>query len=295
MRALKLILFRAAYNLPVTAGIARGVFAKHGLEPDITYTRGSQMVTQSLLCGECDLGVLSADDVVYEVETHAADLFIFMGLHGGILQLIARPGIRSARDLKGARLGVDDPASGFALVAHRILKRLGLKPSDYETLAMGGHEPRARALGEGKIDVALSTPPFSLELLSRGFTLLARAHDHVPRYQASCGVATRAWARANPEVLRSYVRAYRESLAWTLDPANRAAGIDRLAAEFGMQSEPAGATFDALADEKDGLFPDARIDVPGIEAVLGLRVEAGLLKAPAPDPRKYCDDAWLRG
>lgn len=288
MRRLKVILFRAAYNLPVTAGIARGVFARHGLELDITYTRGSQMVTQSLLGGACDLGVLAADDVVYEVETHAADLGIFMGLHGGILQLIARPGITSARDLKGARLGVDDPASGFALVAHRILRRMGLAPSDYATLAMGGHEPRARALGEGKIDLALSTPPFSLELLERGFTLLARAHEHVPRYQASCGVATRAWARANSAALRAYVDAYRESLAWTLDPVNRAAGIDRLANEFGLAPPIAAATFDALADRDDGLYPDARIDLQGIGTVLALREEAGLLRPPLPDPAKYC-------
>src|SRR4051812_7129744 len=137
MRRLKLILFRAAYNLPVSAGIARGVFASHGLELDIVYTRGSKMVVEALLSGECDLGVLSADDVVYEVETNAADLFIFIGLHGGILQLIARPGLTAAR-LKGSRLGVDDPASGFALVAHRILDRIGLKRSDYETIAIGG-------------------------------------------------------------------------------------------------------------------------------------------------------------
>jgi ABC-type nitrate/sulfonate/bicarbonate transport system substrate-binding protein len=288
MRAVRLILFRAAYNLPVSAGIARGVFARHGLEPLVIYTRGSQMVTRSLLGGECDLGVLSADDVVYEVETHRADLFIFMGLHGGILQLIARPRVASARDLKGARLGVDDPASGFALVAHKILRRLGLQPSDYATLAMGGHEPRARALGEGRIDMALSTPPFSLELLARGFTLLARAHDHVPRYQASCGVATRAWARMHPEVLRSYIRAYRESLAWTLDPANRAAAVDRLASEFALAHELAASTFDALVEPADGLYRDARIDLPGIQTVLELRREAGLLEGPLPDPAKYC-------
>ena len=288
MRVLKVILFRAAYNLPVTAGMARGVFARHGLELDIAYTRGSQMVTQALLDGERDLGVLSADDVVYEVEAHGADLFIVMGLHGGILQLIARPGVASAKELKGARLGVDDPASGFALVAHKILRRLGLGQADYQTVAMGGHEPRARALGEGKIDVALSTPPFSLELLARGFTLLARAHDHVPRYQASCAVATRAWARANAEALRSYVRAYRESLAWTLDPANRSAGIDRLASEFALGPPLAAATFDALADPKDGLFRDARIDLPGIRTVLALREEAGLLRQPLLDPAKYC-------
>jgi ABC-type nitrate/sulfonate/bicarbonate transport system substrate-binding protein len=287
MRRLKLILFRAAYNLPVTAGSARGVFERHGLELDIVYTRGSKMVTESLLSGDCDLGVLSADDVVYEVESHASDLFIFMGLHGGILQLIARPGLTAAR-LRGARLGVDDPASGFALVAHRILGGLGLKRSDYETLAIGGHEPRAKALAEGKIDVTLSTPPFSLELIARGFTLLARAHDYLPRYQASCGVATRRWAANNRDSLQAYMRAYRESLHWTLDPSNRRALIDQLASEFALKPELAAATLEALADREDGLFADARIDRPGIEAVLALRLEAGLLKPPPPDPAKYC-------
>lgn len=292
MRRLRVILFRAAYNLPVTAGMTRGMFAKQGLELDIVYTRGSRMVTESLLGADCDLGVLAADDVIYEVETNGADLFAFMGLHAGILQLVARPGITHARELAGGRLGVDDPASGFALVAHKILERLGLKRSEYETLSMGGHEPRAKALAQGRIDAALSTPPFSLELLARGFTLLARAQDHIPRYQASCAVATRSWAHRNADALRAYVRAYLEGLRWVLDPANRAAAIDELKTEFGLQAPLAEATFDALAHPADGLFPDARIDAPGIEAVLALRVEAGLLDA-SPPASKYYDARYL--
>jgi ABC-type nitrate/sulfonate/bicarbonate transport system substrate-binding protein len=293
MRHLRVILFRAAYNLPVTAGIERGIFAKHGLELDIAYTRGSQMTSASLLSGERDIGALAADDVVYEVEAQGSDLFMFMGLHGGILQLIARPGIKHARELIGRKLGVDDPASGFALVAHKILARMGLRQSDYETVSMGGQEFRAKALAEGTIDVSISTPPFSLELMARGFTLLARAHDYVPRYQASCAVATRGWANRNADALTAYVRAYRESLKWTLDPGNRAAGISHLATEFGLTPQLAEATFDALADPTDGLYPDARIDVPGIETVLALRVEAKLLPNPPPAASKYCDARYL--
>jgi NitT/TauT family transport system substrate-binding protein len=291
MRRLKVIFFRAAYNLPVTAGVARGIFARHGLELDISYTRGSQMTSAALASGECDIGALAADDVVYEVEAHGADLFAFLGLHGGILQLVGRPGFRDAHDLAGARLGVDDPASGFALVAHKILATMGLRPSDYQTVAMGGQEFRARALAEGKIDFTLSTPPFSLELLASGYHLLARAHDYLPRYQASCAVATRRWAAKNADAITSYARAYRESLAWTFDPANRQAAIAQLAAEFKLKPALAEATFDALADREDGLFRDAHIDEPGIRAVLALRVEAGLLPDPPPDPAKYCQAA----
>jgi ABC-type nitrate/sulfonate/bicarbonate transport system substrate-binding protein len=292
MQRLRLSLFRAAYNLPVTLGLARGVFARHGLAVDIEYTRGSKMVTDGLLAGDYDLGVLSADDVVYEVETHGADLFMFMGLHGGILSLVARPGIHEARDLVGARLGVDDPASGFALVAHRILQRMHVGRGDYETVPAGGHEHRARALLDGKIDLALLTPPFTLEALARGFTVLARGRDHLPTYQASCGVATRRWARAHGADLVAYIRAYRESLAWTLAPGGRAASIAHLAEQFRLAPEAAAATYDALADPADGLAPDARVDEAGVQTVLDLRVEAGLLAAPARAPGHYLDTSY---
>src|SRR3982751_3547129 len=139
------MLFRAAYNLPVTLGMERGVFARHGLDIDLVYTRGSLMTTDSLLGGEREVGVLAADDVVYEVERRGADLFIFLGLNGGILRLMARPGVSSAHELRGGKLGVDDPASGFALIAHKILHGVGLSQADYQTVACGGHEPRAQA------------------------------------------------------------------------------------------------------------------------------------------------------
>ena len=287
------MLFRAAYNLPVTLGMERGVFARHGLDLDVAYTRGSLMTTESLLSGEREVGVLSADDVVYEVERRDAGLFVFLGLNGGILQLMGRPGISSARELVGGRLGVDDPASGFALVAHRILRGMGLSATDYETVASGGHEPRAQALRKGEIDAALVTPPFSFTLAAHGARTLARARDYLPRYLGSCAVTTRRWASANAERLRAYARAYRESLAWVLEPANRSAAVAHVAAAFGLDTPLAEQTLDALADPADGLFRDARIDVAGIRTVLDLRIEAGLLAAPRPDPSRYYDERYL--
>jgi NitT/TauT family transport system substrate-binding protein len=290
---LRVVLFRAAYNLPVTLGRARGIFARHGLDLDITYTRGSQMVTERLLAADADLGVLSADDVIYEVETHGADLVMVMGLHAGILTLMARPEIRTARDVVGKRLGVDDPASGFALVAQMLLEKIGVARGEYETVPAGGHEHRARALLDGGVDLALLTPPFTLDALARGFTVLARACEHLPVYQASAGVTTRRWARANDATLVAYIRAYRESLAWTLAPEGRAEAITHLREEFTLSPEAAAATYTALTDPADGLFRDAHIDVPGVQTAVDLRVGAGLLR---PGPRsltRYFDATYL--
>jgi ABC-type nitrate/sulfonate/bicarbonate transport system substrate-binding protein len=293
MTRVKLLLFRAAYNLPVTLGMARGVFARHGLDLEIAYTRGSQMVVDGLRAGEYDLGVLSADDVVYEVQAHGADLFMFMGLHGGILTLVGRPEIRTLRDVVGRRLGVDDPASGFALVAHRILCSAGVAQTQYATVPAGGHEHRARALLEGLIDLALLTPPFTVQAFARGFTSLARARDHLAAYQASSGVTSRRWARAHEPTLVAYIRAYRESLDWMLGPENRARAMAQLAGEFSLSPGDAEATYAALRDESDGLFADARLDGAGVRTVIDLRVDAGLLAPGARPLDRYLDAQYL--
>src|SRR5215475_6261083 len=143
LRRLNVMYFRAAYNLPITLGLEHGVFARHGLDLEITYTRGSRMSGASLVSGAQDLGALALDDVVYAVEQRHADLFAFMGYNSGTIQLMARPGILSARDLAGRTLGVDDPDSGFAFVAHKILQGMGLRRDEYETVPSGGHQHRA--------------------------------------------------------------------------------------------------------------------------------------------------------
>lgn len=294
LRSVKVIYFRAAYNLPVTLGLERGVFARHGLDLEVTYTLGSIMICDNLLSGAHDLGALAVDDVVYDVEKRKSDLFAFMGYNSGTIQLMARPAIKSARDLAGKRLGVDDPNSGFAFVAHKILQGLGLGREEYEVVPAGGHNHRAAALKEGRIDAAMIAPPFSVDLTNLGYTLLGRTLDHLPRYQGSVGVTTRRWAAQNGDTLVAYLRAYRESLQWVLDPANRDACVAHLARDFGLTAEIAGPTYDVLAKSKDGLYPDAGIDVPGIQTVLDLRVENGLLDRPTPDPAKYYDATYLR-
>jgi ABC-type nitrate/sulfonate/bicarbonate transport system substrate-binding protein len=137
-------------------------------------------------------------------------------------------------------------------------------------------------------------PPFSVALTTLGFITLGCPLDHLPRYQGSVGVTTRRWAATHSDTLVTYIRAYRESLQWTLDPANRAVAIAHLANDFTLPRAIASLTYDALADRREGLYRDADIDVPGIQTVLDLRVENGLLQAPTPRPSKYYDTSYLR-
>jgi len=293
MSAVKLMLFGTGSNVVVTAGVARGVFARHGLNLEIAYTQGSEMLCETLRTGGCDIGVLAADDVVYEVERRGLDFFLFMGIHSGLLSLIARPEITTLGDLVGRRFGVDDTASGFVLLARKILRDQGVQDAAYELVKAKGMNLRAQALQDGDIDAALLSPPFTLGLIDRGFRELARVHDDYPRYQAGCWVTTRAWAEAHDTEMLTFVRAYQESLDWTLDVKHREEAAGYLAGEFHLESDIAQRTYDALVDQRGGLFPGAAIDLPGLQTVIDMRVEAGLLPSPPPPATKYCDPRYL--
>src|SRR5215472_13401046 len=145
MSSLNLMLFGTGSNVVVTAGVARGVFSRHGLALDIKYTQGSEMLCETLRTGGCDIGVLAADDVVYEVERRGLDFFLFMGIHAGLLSLMVRPEIGSLADLAGRRFGVDDTASGFVLLARHILRDQGLAEGAYTLVKAKGMNLRADA------------------------------------------------------------------------------------------------------------------------------------------------------
>src|SRR2546422_5888356 len=90
---LRLIQFRAGYNLPVHAAIEYGIFAKYGLEIEVAYTPGSDYLIEALRSGKFEIGHPAADDVVAagarEEDKHRRDnaIFIFLWIPYGRLTL----------------------------------------------------------------------------------------------------------------------------------------------------------------------------------------------------------------
>src|SRR6266536_5236867 len=104
---LRLIQFKAGYNLPVHAGRATGIFERHGLDIEIAYTPGSLYISEALRKEEFEIGHTGADDIVADVEDFGGGpggLFLFMGLHSGLLSLVGAPGVSTVESLRGKPL-----------------------------------------------------------------------------------------------------------------------------------------------------------------------------------------------
>ena len=292
---LHLLQFRAAYNLPVHAGIAAGIFARHRLTVETAYTPGSLYISQALKDGRCDIGHTGADDIIADIENDdRSDLLIFMGLHGGLFSLVGAPDCASIDSLHSRSIGVDAKTSGFALVLERMLHAKGFARDDYELIEVGGWESRYQALSEGKISATLLTEPFIENARRAGCNLLTRDFQMIPSYQGTCGAASRRWAERQPDRLIRYIRAYVEATQWCLASSNRQACLDILARHNDIHGRAAGFTLDALLDPEHGLYPKAALNLSGVSAALELRAELGYLARPIPPVEKYVDLAYYQ-
>jgi ABC-type nitrate/sulfonate/bicarbonate transport system substrate-binding protein len=292
---LRLIQFRAAYNLPVQAALENGIFAKHGLEVEAAYTPGSDFLIAALEGGKFEIGHPAADDVVAVVEGKAGcDLFLFMGLHSGLLSLVAGPEYGDVQTLRGQTLGVDSRNTGFVFLLEKFLRSRGFSPQDYSLVEIGGWEFRHRALLEKKIAATLLTSPYTEDAVDSGCHLLARDREIQPVYQATCGAASRKWARDHEELLVQYLKAYLEATRWCFDPANRDACLRLLKQHMDLDDRRGGIALARLLDPRHGLFPDAALNLPGLAAALALRAEMGRLAAPLPAVDRYIDLSYYR-
>ena len=290
--SIRLIQFRAGYNLPVHAGREKGIFERHGLEIEITYTPGSLYISEALRKGEFEIGHTGADDIVADVEDFGggpSGLFIFMGLHSGLLSIVGAPGMATVESLRGKELAVDARASGFVFILEKLLRSNGFGPDDYRFLEIGGVDRRYQALLDGQVAGTLLLPPFIGEAVARGCHVIARGDQIVSCYQGTVGAAKRSWAAKHRDLLASYIRAYVEATQWCFDVRNRASCLELLATHNGLEGKAAEETMDALLDLDYGLYPKAVLNLPGLKSVLELRAEMGFLKPPLPPVENYID------
>jgi ABC-type nitrate/sulfonate/bicarbonate transport system substrate-binding protein len=292
---LRLIQFRAAYNLPVQAAVENGIFARHGLQVEAAYTPGSDFLIAALENGEFEIGHPAADDVVGALEAKAdSDIFIFMGLHSGLLSLVARPEYGDVQNLRGQTLGVDSRNTGFVFLLEKFLRSRGFSPDDYSLVEIGGWEFRYRALLEKKIAATLLTSPYTEDAVEGGCHLLARDWEIQPVYQATCGATSRAWARDHEALLVSYLKAYLEATRWCFDPENHDACLRLLKQHMGLDNKRGAIALARLLDPKYGLYPVAALNIPGLAAVIELRAEMGRLAVPLPVVDKYIDLSYYK-
>jgi ABC-type nitrate/sulfonate/bicarbonate transport system substrate-binding protein len=281
--------FPNAKALPLHAGIAKGIFSRHGLAIELQFTDNSRNQRDGLAQGRSDIVHSALDNAVAMIDVARNDVVIVTGGDSGMNEFFVQPHIASFADLRGRILIVDAPDTAYALQAKKILRQHGLTAgTDYTVKAIGGGTLRLKAMAESKDHAAaILNLPFSIQAEQMGLKSLGRTIDMVGPYQANGTFVLRSWAQANGPLLERYIAAYVEALRWVRAPENRAEAVAMLVDKLKLPQTVAERTFELLVDPSFGFTPDAKLDLEGFRNMLAMRAEVEGGQPAAPD--RYLD------
>jgi ABC-type nitrate/sulfonate/bicarbonate transport system substrate-binding protein len=291
--------FPGGFNWGLYVGQDKGFFAEHGIAVKMQGTPNSVTQMTDFSQGRFDIAMTALDNIVAYVEGQGEaaigpqpEFIAVMGSDSGFLSLVSSPSIADIRALAAKTLSVDAMTTGYAFVLYEIMRRNGLDKDrgDYGIVRAGGMAQRWNALREGRHAATLLSAPYNVIAKNHGFTELVKATDVIGPYQGNVAAVRRSWARQNRSKIVSYIRAYRRSIAWLYEPANRDAAISILRAHLPqMPHAIAEASYAELLDPARGFFRSCDIDREGLDCVLALRSRYGLPSRQLNDPEKYRD------
>src|ERR1044071_867381 len=130
------------YYLPLTIAERRGFFKEEGLEVEIADLAGRARSLQSLVGGSVGV-VTGAYEHTIRMQAKGQDIraVIELGRFPAIVVAVRKDKagtIKSAADLKGAKMGVTAPGSSTAILAQYAMVKAGLKPTDAAIIGVGG-------------------------------------------------------------------------------------------------------------------------------------------------------------
>jgi ABC-type nitrate/sulfonate/bicarbonate transport system substrate-binding protein len=300
-RTLRVVAFAGASNWPMWIGEAKGFFTADALAVSLALTPNSRQMAADVFGGTFDIALTSFDNVVAYVEGQGeaqlpgpADFAAFMGVDDGMLALMATPGTVEIMALKGRQVAVDAMTTGFAFVLREALARSGLKPDDVEFVTIGGGAQRLQGLTEKKFVATLLNAPLDLMAEANGAVRLADMRGLIGPYQGISGMARRSWLEGNRPLAASFARAFRASVTWLVDPANKSEAIAILQRRMPAVSPDLAERIHArLTDPVRGIQRDLSLDAAGIATVLRLRSQFAIPPKPLGDSARYTDPSIL--
>jgi NitT/TauT family transport system substrate-binding protein len=160
--------------------------------------------------------------------------------------LLAKPAIKSLKDLKGKVISLGGAKDITRIYVERMLAPHGVKPGEYDMVFAGATAARASALLAGAVDAAILLPPFNFRAAAAGFNDLGLTIDYVKDLPFSGTVVNVAWANANKAKLAKLLAAHTKAVAWFEDDRNRDEAVKILMAASGLTQVDVEKAYDFL-------------------------------------------------
>lgn len=194
----------------------KGFFEREGI--DVTLV-GGDFETNKVGLATGQFPVANGDFGFFPAAYNGLDIKLIAGLHQGCIQVLAPPGsgIKSAKDLAGKRIGVDEIGGSPMAVTSVLLANNGIDPQKDVTWIPFPRDILPTVADNSKeVDAVALWDPWGPLALKRGYTLLCDINTH-PLFAGKycCFIyASGKQIKENPEQIKAILRGFRKASEW---------------------------------------------------------------------------------
>ncbi len=279
----------SASFFPLFATKEAGLFEKYGLDAEMIYVQGVQLV-QVHVAGQLDVATISS--VVYlQAAVEGADLVqIASSIDGQLMKVMVHASITKPQDLKGKTLAVTRFGSLTDLLIRPALKNWGLEPQkDVKLIQIGRMPDIATAISQRTVDGGVISFPTSVQAEKLNIKTLLDFAESDFALPATTVVISRKYGKSHRDEVLRFLKAYIEGTQRLF--ADRELGIRALRRYGGISDRDLlASTYDLFTSRYIKKTPN--VNLKGIENSLSLIAESNP-KAKGHKPEEFMDTSFM--
>jgi len=269
----------------------KGLFKKHGIDAEVIAIGAGTQGISALIAGDVQF-VSGAGDAVINANLRGGDVIIVASvLNRGVQRVMARPGIKSPKDLKGKKVGVTRFGAASHLVLQLMMRRWGMSPADVSVLQIGSSPSMLASLENKGIDAAVLTIPSVFVAEDRGYRVLADLADMDIYYLHTMIDTSRSFLRSNRDLSVRFLKGFVEGIAYF--KKNKKESLEVLKKKLrtdGQGERYLEKSYDLLAG---GYYENVPFpSMQGVETLLQF-MEKENPKAKTADPKSFVDSSFV--
>lgn len=268
--------------IPVDIGVREGLFAKDGVDVDITTMSGEAKLQQGLISDSIDIGLAGGTSLVFAAK--GAPVIGIAAIAGAprnfAVVVAADSAINSVADLRGKTLGVATNGSFPQWLVKRLAVAQGWGPDGIRTVALGGFEASASAMETHETDGFMGAVEGGLTLEEKGKAkIVTTMGSYVPHFHNHVLMARKELVAEHPDTVARFLKGFFAAVAFM--KSHRDETIKISSDVMHMSTAVMTKTYD---DEISMMSDDGAFDPQAIEVLKDTYVEMGMLdKKPSTD------------
>ncbi len=283
----------SALHSAVWVAEQKGLFRKHGIDPEIIVTgQGGTAGIGALLANDIQMASSAGDSLVAAALRGGDTVMVAGVVNKGLQRIVTTPDIKVPADLKGKRIGVTRIGAVSYSVLLMMLQRWKMTTNDVQVMQVGSSPNMLAAMAKGGLDAAVLTIPSMFVAEDRGYRTLLDMADTDIYYLHTMIATTNHYIKAHRDVVLRFLKGYLEGIAYVKQHRKESAEVVKKKLRIGAaQEHNLERSIDLLSDKyyEQVPYPAMR----GVETVLGF-VERDNPKASGADPKSFVDDSLLR-